>query len=395
MNRLLVLPLLACLLLLFPACSSADEDSGRSLALREAVQDIRPRAASGGEAMGGYAGYYAGAAPSVPSPVAVGYGPGLMGGFGGGVPAAVGGDPISLARLDLEVASVEGATLQVQSIAASLGGFVERLTSIGVAEQSRSELTIKIPQDQLDRAMERIQGLGVVQYRSLGSEDVTDRHVDLTARLSALRQEEHSLSTLAERSSSVSELLSVERELSRVRTDIERAQWQLQLLERQVDFATIQVVLFPLGAVVERGPAATFVLEVNGVPASVAGLRQFVDARLGEIDEVYLASEGEEERAEISIRVFPDDLNRAAQFIESQGLVTAREILDRPGDPDDGPRQAREPGAQVHVTYLYQPTGINAWVPILIILGILVLAGVLTYLLRIAYSRGRRRGSFL
>ena len=395
MNRLLVLPLLACLLLLFPACGSADEDSGRSLALREAVQDIRPRAASGGEAMGGYAGYYAGAAPSVPSSGAVGYGPGLLGGFGGGVPAAVGGDPMSLARLDLEVASVEGATLQVQSIAASLGGFVERLTSIGVAEQSRSELTIKVPQDQLDRAMERIQGLGVVQYRSLGSEDVTDRHVDLTARLSALRQEEQSLSTLAERSSSVSELLSVERELSRVRTDIERAQWQLQLLERQVDLATIQVVLFPLGAVVERGPAATFVLEVNGVPTSVAGLRQFVDARLGEIDEVYLASEGEEERAEISIRVFPDDLNRAAQFIESQGRVTAREILDRPGDPDDGPRQAREPGAQVHVTYLYQPTGINAWVPILIILGILVLAGVLTYLLRIAYSRGRRRGSFL
>ena len=395
MNRLLVLPLLACLLLLFPACGSADEDSGRSLALREAVQDIRPRAASGGEAMSGYAGYYAGAAPSVPSPVAVGYGPGLMGGFGGGVPAVVSGDPMSLARLDLEVASVEGATLQVQSIAASLGGFVERLTSIGVAERSRSELTIKVPQDQLDRAMERIQGLGVVQYRSLGSEDVTDRHVDLTARLSALRQEEQSLSTLAERSNSVSELLSVERELSRVRTDIERAQWQLQLLERQVDLATIQVVLFPLGAVVERGPAATFVLEVNGVPASVAGLRQFVDARLGEIDEVYLASEGEEERAEISIRVFPDDLNRAAQFIESQGLVTAREILDRPGDPDDGPRQAREPGAQVHVTYLYQPTGINAWVPILIILGILVLAGVLTYLLRIAYSRGRRRGSFL
>ena len=395
MNRLLVLPLLACLLLLFPACGSADEDSGRSLALREAVQDIRPRTASGGEAMGGYAGYYAGAAPSVSSPGAVGYGPGLLGGFGGGVPAAVGGDPISLARLDLEVASVEGATLQVQSIAASLGGFVERLTSIGVAEQSRSELTIKVPQDQLDRAMERIQGLGVVQYRSLGSEDVTDRHVDLTARLSALRQEEQSLSTLAERSSSVSELLSVERELSRVRTDIERAQWQLQLLERQVDLATIQVVLFPLGAVVERGPAATFVLEVNGVPASVAGLRQFVDARLGEIDEVYLASEGEEERAEISIRVFPDDLNRAAQFIESQGLVTAREILDRPGASDAGPRQAREPGAQVHVTYLYQPTGINAWVPILIILGILVLAGVLTYLLRIAYSRGRRRGSFL
>ena len=395
MNRLLVMPLLACLLLVFSACGSPDVDSGRSLALREAVQDIRPRAASQGEAPVGYAGYYAGAAPMVPYAVANGYGPWLLERFSGGAPAPGGGNPMSLAQVGLEVASVEGATLQVQSIAASLGGFVERLTSIGAADQSRSEITIKVPQDQLDRAMERIQGLGVVQHRSLGSEDVTDRHVDLTARLSALRQEEQSLSTLAERSNSVAELLSVERELTRVRTDMVRVQWQMQLLERQVDLATIHVILFPTGAVVERGPAATFVLEVNGVPASVAGLRQFVDARLGEIDEIYLASEGPEERAEIAFRIFPDDLNRAAQFIESQGRVSAREILDRPGSSDGGSGQARQPGAQVHVTYVYQPASISAWVPILIILGILILAGALTYLLRIAYSRGRRRGSFL
>ncbi|MDE2938202.1 MAG: DUF4349 domain-containing protein [Chloroflexota bacterium] len=395
MNRLLVLPFLACLLLVFPACGSADDDSGRSLALQELAQDDRPRLISAGESPGGYAGYYAGAFPSVPLPAAPGYGPGLSAGLSSGVQATVGGDPMSLARLGLEVASVEGATLQVQSIAASLGGYVERLTTIGVAEQARSDVTIKVPQEHLDRAMERIQGLGVVQYRSLGSEDVTDRHVDLTARLSALRQEEQSLSSLLDRSSSVVELLSVERELSRVRTDVERTQWQLELLERQVDLATIHVVLFPRGAVVEQGPAATFVLDVNGVPNSVAGMRQFVDARLGEIDEVYLASEGQGERAEIAFRVFPDDLNRAAQFIETQGRVSAREILDRPGSSDSGSGQSRQPSAQIHVTYLYQPTTISVWVPILIVLGILVVAGAITYLMRTAYSRGRRRGSFI
>lgn len=395
MNRLLVLPFLACLLLVFPACGSADDDSGRSLALQELAQDDRPRLISAGESPGRYAGYYAGASPAVPLPAAPGYGPGIPAGLSSGVQATVGGDPMSLARLGLEVASVEGATLQVQSIAASLGGYVERLTTIGVAEQARSDVTIKVPQEHLDRAMERIQGLGAVQYRSLGSEDVTDRHVDLTARLSALRQEEQSLSSLLERSSSVVELLSVERELSRVRTDVERTQWQLELLERQVDLATIHVVLFPRGVVVEQGPAATFVLDVNGVPNSVAGMRQFVDARLGEIDEVYLASEGQGERAEIAFRVFPDDLNRAAQFIETQGRVSAREILDRPGSSDSGSGQSRQPSAHIHVTYLYQPTTVSVWVPILIILGILVVAGAITYLMRTAYSRGRRRGSFI
>ncbi len=387
MNRLLVLPLLACLLLAFSACGSAEEDSGRSLALRETVQDSRSVAASRGDATAGYTGYYAGVPTSVPFPAAGVHAPGLAGGFGGA--------PMSLAQVGLEVASVEGATLQVQSIAASLGGHVERLTSIGVADQSRSEVTIKVPQDQLDRALDRIQGLGVVQYRSLGSEDVTDRHVDLTARLAALQGEEQSLASLVERSNSVAELLSVERELARARTDIERAQWQLHLLERQVDLATIHVALFPRGVVMERGPAATFVLEVNGVPGSVAGLRQFVDARLGEIDEVYLASEGPEERAEIVFRVFPDDLNRAAHFIERQGAVSAREVLDRPGWSDSGPRQGRQPSARVNVTYLHRPSSVSMWVPVLVIAGILALAGAITYLMRVAYTRGRRRGSFI
>ena len=395
MYRLLILPLLACMLLVFAACGSADDDSGRSLVLQESAPDDRPVAASRERTPDGYTEYYAGGAPPVPYPFAAGYPSGLPGGFSGGVQPVVGGDPMSLARLSLEVASVEGATLQVQSIAASLGGYVERLTSIGVAEQSRSEITIKVPQDRLDRALERIQGLGVVQYRSLGSEDVTDRHVDLTARLSVLRREERSLSSLLERSGSVAEVLSVERELARVRTDIERAQWQLELLERQLDLATIHVSLFPRGAVVERGPAATFVLEVSGVAASVAGLREFLDARLGEIDEVYLASEGQDERAEIAFRVFADDLNRAAQFIESQGRVSAREILDRPDSDESGLGRSRQPTSQVHVTYLQDPSGVSAWVPILIILAILALAGAIAYLMRIAYSRGRRRGSFI
>lgn len=395
MYRLLILPLLACLLLVFAACGSADDDSGRSLVLQESVSDERPVTASREQTPDGYTGYYAGGAPPVPYPFAAGYPSGLTGGFSGGVQPVVGGDPMSLARLSLEVASVEGATLQVQSIAASLGGYVERLTSIGVAEQSRSEITIKVPQDRLDRALERIQGLGVVQYRSLGSEDVTDRHVDLTARLSVLRREERSLSSLLERSGSVAEVLSVERELARVRTDIERAQWQLELLEGQLDLATIHVSLFPRGAVVERGPAATFALEVSGVAASVAGLREFLDARLGEIDEVYLASEGQEERAEIAFRVFADDLNRAAQFIESQGRVSAREILDRPDSDESGLGRSRQPTSQVHVTYLQEPSGISAWVPILIIVVILALAGAIAYLMRLAYSRGRQRGSFI
>ena len=395
MKRLLLLTLVACLLLAFPACGSAGEDSGRRLALRESVEQSRLSSPSGDEFASPFGTYYAGFPSPVPSHLAGNHGLGLPEGLGTNPHLhASGHDPMSLAVVGLEVASVAGATLQVQSIAASVGGHVSRLTTIGGAHRSRSEITIRVPQDQLDRAMERILGLGEVQYRSLGSSDVTDPHVNLTARLAALRLEEQGLSSLRERGSSVAELLSVERELARVGFQIERAQWQLKFLERQVELAAIHVILLPRGAVAERVPAATFTLEVNDIPGSVAGVQQFVEARLGEIDEVYLASQGPEEQAEIAFRMYPDDLNRMSRFVESQGNVTARKLLDLPSSVADG-GQAREPRARIHVTYVHRQASLNAWSILLIILGILIMAGIIAYLMRMSYSRGRRRGSFI
>ena len=399
MYKRVVLPLLALLLIALVACGASDEDSGRNLTLRESTPENGSvlSSASAATLPGRSADYYAYPAAAVPSPFAD-YGGGMVGlpaGSLGRDSSMAGQEPASLARLILEVESVEGAALQVQSIASSLGGYVERMASAGGSIAPRSDIILKVPQAQFASVMERIEFLGEVQYRSLGSEDVTDQHVDLTARLSSLRQEEQGLSALLERSSSVAELLNVERELSRVRTSIDRTQWQLELLERQVDLATIHVALFPRGTAAVVGPMARFTLEADGVDVRLAEAQQFVADRLGQIDEIYLSSGGESQRAQVTFRVYADDFSRATQFVERQGRVTARELLDRRASRGGTSSQQRRPNATFHVTYVDSSTSVSAWVPILVIVGILVLAGAITYLMRTAYSRGRRRGSFI
>lgn len=400
MNKRVFLPLLAFLLVLLVSCSNAaDEDSGRNLALTDSQPGNAGLLSSAGAlaTAGSAAQYYAYPSSAVPSPFA-GYGSG-----GTGLPASAlgqdllgpGPEPSSLARLILEVDSVEGAALQVQSIAASLDGYVERMASAGGSSLPRSDIILKVPQGQFDSFMKRVEFLGVVQYRSLGGEDVTDQHVDLAARLSTLRKEEQGLISLLDRGNSVSELLGVERELSRVRTGIERTQWQLELLERQVDLAAIHVALFPRGTAMVVGPTASFTVEAAGVDARLAEVQQFTADRLGQIDEIYLSSSGESQTARVTFRVYADDFSRATQFIERQGRVTARELLDR-RDPRVGTRsQQRTPNATFQVTYLDSSSDLNPWVPILAIVVILALAGLISLLVRTAYSRGRRRGSFI
>tara|TARA_Y100000758_G_scaffold286768_1_gene237733 strand:+ start:242 stop:586 length:345 start_codon:yes stop_codon:yes gene_type:complete len=105
-----------------------------------------------------------------------------------------------------------------------------------------------VPQAQFSSAVEQIELVGKVQSKNLGSEDVSERFIDLQARLKSSLREEESLLSLLGRTSTVSEVLAIERELTRVRSDIERFQGQLNFLERRIDLATITVSLSsPIG----------------------------------------------------------------------------------------------------------------------------------------------------
>ena len=121
-------------------------------------------------------------------------------GAGGYVPGALDTaqrQVISQASVSMEVDEVPVAVAQVQTTAESLGGFVGQLSSSGGPERQQSTMTIRVPQAEFFTALEHIKSLGKVRSENVGSEDVTERFIDLEARLrSALREEESLLSCL-------------------------------------------------------------------------------------------------------------------------------------------------------------------------------------------------------
>ena len=223
----------------------------------------------------------------------------------------------------------------------------------------------------------------------------TEQHMDLTARLAIYHKEEQSLTSLMGRSNSVSELLSVERELARVRSNIERAQNRLDLLQQRLEMATIHVSLFPMGSLGVAGPSASFALEVSNVMGRVAELRRHVGDRGGRIDEVYLASSGEDERAEISFRMLDRDFDGTTRFIEGQGTVTARELLEISDAQGLETAGSRSPNARIQVAYVESSSGLGFWPPVLVVIVAVAVGAASFYLLRLAYQRGRQRGSFM
>ena len=301
---------------------------------------------------------------------------------------------ISTAELTIAAESVERAVTRARRIAADLGGFVEQLSSAGGEEPPRADLTLRVPQPQFFPALERLEALGEVQFRTLGQEDVTAQHIDLSARLNSAMREEQSLLALLERSGSVAEILAVERELARVRAEVERWQGQRNFLERRVELASIRLTLLPPGLGPSDPPRASFALEVSNVADRVAQLKDYVAQREGALDEVYWLTYAEGEQANVTFRVYAADFAGATAFVESQGRVRHKELREGVNQSSAETPRPKQPDSRLMVSYVDPDFALQPWLVVGILSGIAVLAGGAALALRIAYRRGRIRGRF-
>lgn len=257
---------------------------------------------------------------------------------------------ISTASLSLEVKAVEAAVSQVRAIAEGLGGFVERLSGSSGKNQDQATVTIRVPQDQFFTAVERLEALGKVQNRNMGTDDVTERFIDLEARLKSLLRQEQSLLSLLQKAQTVSDVLTIERELSRVRSEIERLQGQLNFLKRRVDLATITVSLLSPSVDMGQPPSATLTVEVARVSQSVEAVKALVSAAKGKVDQVTISVRDGKERATLSLRVFRRDFPQTLASIEDLGKVQQKEMREGTPPKEGTVPLAEEPDASVALT---------------------------------------------
>jgi hypothetical protein len=159
-------------------------------------------------------------------------------------PLASGRQLIRTVTLALDVESVERARKQAETMAQSVGGFVESLDGSHYGTNQQLELTLRVPRDKLDAAVQSARKLGSVARESQRVDDVTRKYVDTDARLRNLqRTEQRLLSLLEKEASALADVLAVERELNRVREQSELLDAEFRALKEQVALSTLKLTL--------------------------------------------------------------------------------------------------------------------------------------------------------
>jgi hypothetical protein len=152
----------------------------------------------------------------------------------------------------VEVEELEPAIAAAQAMVVRLGGFVANSgIQLGNAEYRQATLELKVPAARFDEVVRGLKPLGKVETVNVTAEDVGEEFVDVTARMgNARRLEARLVELLATRTGRLEDVLQVERELARVREEIERYEGRLRYLRSRVSISTLTLTLHEPASVV-------------------------------------------------------------------------------------------------------------------------------------------------
>ena len=155
---------------------------------------------------------------------------------------------IRTGSIGIVVADVPTSVKAIRGMVASIAGAFVSHTEIGGNEPYRiSSITLRIPAERFNETVERIRSHG----REVVSEDVTGRDVtaaftDIESRMRNAQATEKQLLEIMATSRTVQSTLEVQREVAKVREQIEMFQGQLNVLADQAALSTITVNLHPV-----------------------------------------------------------------------------------------------------------------------------------------------------
>lgn len=187
---------------------------------------------------------------------------------------------IRTGQASIEVDSLESSMAELRRAVQRVGGFVADASVQSGRKQIRSAtLELKVPASRFDELTGLLEPLGRLQFVNVGAEDVSEEFVDLTARVAnGRRLEERLIELLRTRTGKLQDVLTVERELARVREEIERMQGRMRYLKTSAQLSTLSVNLYEPPPIIAAHPGQNVITE-----AFKTAWRNFVGVLAGAI----------------------------------------------------------------------------------------------------------------
>jgi hypothetical protein len=163
---------------------------------------------------------------------------------------------VKTAELGIRAEDVRRDAARAQEVASRFGGSIISSQTYRADDSVYAELVISVPSGEFEQVLDELRGLGEeVTTDTISGKDVTEEYVDLQSRERNLLAAEQTLLDLYDRADDVQDALSIQRELTEVRGQIELVQGRIKYLDQRSDYAQISLSIRPVASPPKPPPA--------------------------------------------------------------------------------------------------------------------------------------------
>ena len=143
--------------------------------------------------------------------------------------------------LSLEVDDIDKASKMVRILVLSHEGRISN-SDTGSFEQRYANITLLVPSSNFYQIIDDIKKLSVlVSNENIYSNDVTEEYIDTDARLSVMKDTENRFSKLLQDTENIDEAIKVEKELMRIRSEIDSLQGRMNYFVKTTENSVLNL----------------------------------------------------------------------------------------------------------------------------------------------------------
>ncbi len=146
--------------------------------------------------------------------------------------------------MSIEVTDTAAAVEEISALAVQQGGWTVRTQNI---EVHRGSVDIRVPSDRLDDVLRTLRNIASNVVTEIStSQDFTEEFTDTNARVQTLQDTVDALRALFIRAEKIEDALTIQKEITRVQSDIESMQARINFLSESAAFSLIRISVLAL-----------------------------------------------------------------------------------------------------------------------------------------------------
>lgn len=184
---------------------------------------------------------------------------GQIGSISSPMPAGENAKIIYTARLSVETTEFEAAQKTIEEITAKHGGYFEAMEVNNNSSSYRNAYyQIRIPAEELDAFLSEAPAFGNITTAGKNADDVSEYYYDTEARLESARAKLQRLQELYAEAQNMSDIITIENEISSVQWEIDNLSGTLKHYDSQILYSTVTLNLNEVYKITEETAPMTF-----------------------------------------------------------------------------------------------------------------------------------------